>query len=224
MTNPEQYDESQLDVSQQVLCVVDHDGRLSDIGAGGHELLGWGPASRGTPVQDLVDPRDAPRLMTALTHSGADRRTAILDLRVRGRSGGWIRVRCQVSPFHDSEPPRYAMAIRLSPTDAEPARERASRFEGHLWRIALEVQAARIGDRSSLREAWWADPAVAELSERQADILRRLVQGERVPAIAAELSVTESTVRNHLSGIYQKFGVHSQSALMSRLMRGDADH
>ncbi|MCW2573455.1 MAG: Response regulator containing a CheY-like receiver domain and an DNA-binding domain [Frankiales bacterium] len=213
-----------LDASDQLLCLVDHDGRLADIGAGADELLGWEATHRGTPIQDGVHPEDAPRLMLALGHSWSDRRTAVLELRMRGRTGDWDRVRCQISPLGEHDPPRYAMAIRLSEMDEETTADRATRFEGHLWRIALELQAARIGDRSSLRDAWWADPAVAGLSERQADILRRVVRGERVADIAQELVITESTVRNHLSGIYEKFGVHSQAALMSRLMRGGVEH
>jgi DNA-binding NarL/FixJ family response regulator len=59
---------------------------------------------------------------------------------------------------------------------------------------------------------------VAELSERQAEILRRVVVGERIGDMAEDLSVTESTIRNHLSSIYLKFGVHSQAELLSRLM------
>jgi DNA-binding CsgD family transcriptional regulator len=202
--------------------VVDSTGRLADIGAGADELLGWEPSRRGSPILDTVHPDDAPRLMVALGHSAADRRAAVLDLRMRGRTGEWDRVRCQVSPLADREPPRYALAIRLSSTDREASAERAARFEGHLWRIALEVQAARIGDRASLRDAWWTAPEVAGLTERQADILRRVVQGDQVAAIARDLTIAESTVRNHLYGIYQKFGVHSQTALMARLTHRDS--
>jgi DNA-binding CsgD family transcriptional regulator len=118
---------------------------------------------------------------------------------------------------------RHAIAIRLPYVGVEPADDRASRLEGHLWRIALEVQAAGLGGRPGHHEQWWAEPELAELSERQAEILRRTVRGERVSDIARELVVTESTVRNHLSGIYRKFGVHSQTALMLRLMPRAAD-
>jgi DNA-binding NarL/FixJ family response regulator len=58
------------------------------------------------------------------------------------------------------------------------------------------------------------------LSERQSEILRRLISGERVPAMARSLFLSESTVRNHLSAIYRKVGVHSQSELMRRLIGG----
>ena len=102
-------------------------------------------------------------------------------------------------------------------------RERATALEGHLWRIAMEVQAANIGHRPGLSDAWWNDPALRGLSERQAEIVRRGVRGERAATIARDLFVSESTVRNHLSAIYRKVGVHSQSELIARLMSGAAD-
>jgi len=91
-----------------------------------------------------------------------------------------------------------------------------ARLERHLWRIALEVQAAgifatRTGDV-------WMEPALRELSPRQSEVLRRLLRGERVRIIARELCVSHSTVRNHLSTIYRKLGVHSQPELLARMM------
>jgi DNA-binding NarL/FixJ family response regulator len=53
------------------------------------------------------------------------------------------------------------------------------------------------------------------LSERQSQVLGRLISGERVSTIARSLFVSESTVRNHLSAIYRKAGVHSQSELLA---------
>jgi DNA-binding NarL/FixJ family response regulator len=55
---------------------------------------------------------------------------------------------------------------------------------------------------------------VEQLSCRQIEIVKRLVGGERVPAIARELYLSPSTVRNHLSVIYQRLGVHSQEELL----------
>jgi PAS domain S-box-containing protein len=209
------------DDSHQLLFVVDHAGRLLDVDAGGRELLGWEAARRGAPLMDAVHPEDQPRLMQVLDESAAHRRPAVLVMRVRGADGQWARVRSQLSPLTDHNPPRYAMAISVIAPEAEASDDRAARYERHLWRIALEVQTARIGDRTSRQESWWTDPALAGLSERQGEILRRVAQGDEVAAIARELVISESTVRNHLSGIYQKFGVHSRAALVSRLMRGD---
>ena len=50
-------------------------------------------------------------------------------------------------------------------------------------------------------------------------MLTRLLDGQRISAIAADLYASPSTVRNHLSSIYAKLGVHSQVDLI-RLVRG----
>lgn len=64
-----------------------------------------------------------------------------------------------------------------------------------------------------------ASDLVGELSPRQIDIVRRLVSGQRVPAIARELYVSQSTVRNHLSAIFHRFGVCSQQELCDAVTR-----
>lgn len=58
-----------------------------------------------------------------------------------------------------------------------------------------------------------------DFSERQLEIMERLVRGERVPTIARGLYLSQSTVRNHLSAIFRKFGVHSQEELLGTLRR-----
>jgi two-component system response regulator DevR len=61
-------------------------------------------------------------------------------------------------------------------------------------------------------------PALSQLTSREREVLARLLDGERVHTIADELFVNPSTVRNHLSSIFKKVGVHSQAALI-RLLR-----
>jgi DNA-binding CsgD family transcriptional regulator len=41
-----------------------------------------------------------------------------------------------------------------------------------------------------------------------------------VPAVARDLYVSQSTVRNHLSAIFHLFGVHSQAELLALLRAG----
>jgi DNA-binding NarL/FixJ family response regulator len=62
-------------------------------------------------------------------------------------------------------------------------------------------------------------PALSELSRRQWDVVSRLARGERVSTIATELYLSQSTVRNHLSAIFRKVGVHSQRELLALLRR-----
>jgi len=96
---------------------------------------------------------------------------------------------------------------------------REAELESHLWRIAAEVESSgillRVGRDPVLGLA--RSEAAAGLSPRQWDILRRLVNGDRVPTIAAELFLSPSTVRGHLSAIFDRFDVHSQAELLARL-------
>jgi len=55
------------------------------------------------------------------------------------------------------------------------------------------------------------------LSPREVDIVARILRCERVPTIARSLYLSASTVRNHLSSIYRKVGVHSQVELIEAL-------
>lgn len=215
--------DDQRDTSRLVLGIVDESGRLAAFSANAAELLGWDEGHRDTPLQDWVHAEDVPVVATALASSPPIGSPMTVSARIQGRDGQWIPVECLVSPLVARIPSRHAIAIRLPYVGIEPANDRASRLEGHLWRIAREVQAAGLGGQPGRHEPWWAQPELAELSERQADILRRTVRGERVQDIARELVITESTVRNHLSGVYRKFGVHSQTQLMLRLMPPTVD-
>ena len=101
---------------------------------------------------------------------------------------------------------------------------REARLEEHLQRIAAEIEASgtlvRAASLSGVSLARL--PEVSTLSPRQWEVLRRLALGQRVVTIAAELFVSQSTVRNHLSALFDRFGVHSQAELLERLSQTDA--
>lgn len=56
--------------------------------------------------------------------------------------------------------------------------------------------------------------AMHRLSSRERQIVLRLVGGDRVPLIARDLFLSQSTVRNQLSAAYRKLGVSSQQELI----------
>lgn len=61
----------------------------------------------------------------------------------------------------------------------------------------------------------------SELSVRELDVLRLLVGGRRNRAIAAELAITEGTVKLHVSSILNKLGVTDRTeAVTVALQRG----
>jgi len=104
------------------------------------------------------------------------------------------------------------------------ATPRELEFEAHLRRIAIEIEASGILARSgSIPEVALARLAeTSMLTPRQREVLRRLVAGQRVRTIASELFVSQSTIRNHLSAVFEHFGVHSQGELLERVSETDA--
>ncbi len=62
----------------------------------------------------------------------------------------------------------------------------------------------------ALAQATRAESAESLLSEREVEILRLAKRGLPNPQIAQSLHISPGTVRNHLSAIYRKLGVHSR--------------
>jgi DNA-binding CsgD family transcriptional regulator/PAS domain-containing protein len=65
---------------------------------------------------------------------------------------------------------------------------------------------------------------LSRLSAREAEIVARLLAGDRVPTIAKMLFLSQSTVRNHLSSVFGKLNVRSQQELVHLLRRPDEGH
>jgi two-component system response regulator DesR len=62
----------------------------------------------------------------------------------------------------------------------------------------------------ALAQATRADGTEQTLSEREVEILRLAKRGLPNPQIAQALHISPGTVRNHLSAVYRKLGVHSR--------------
>src|SRR4051794_32642337 len=177
-----------------IYCLVDQSARVIDVSSNTHILLGWNEDQRQSALDEWVHPRDVRTVQETLASASGGDPTPSVGVRIRGHADEWIRARLVVNPPMAREPALYVIAIHLLDFATEPADLRALRLEGHLWRIALEVQAAGLGGQPGHHETWWADPELAGLSARQAEILRRIVRGERPHDIARELVITESTV------------------------------
>jgi DNA-binding NarL/FixJ family response regulator len=95
--------------------------------------------------------------------------------------------------------------------------DRVAELEARLRRIAAELRAAGIMDDVVSAKPASDLPHFAELTCRQREILIRLLNAQRVSLIASELYLSPSTVRNHLTTIFSKFGVHSQAELLAVL-------
>lgn len=61
------------------------------------------------------------------------------------------------------------------------------------------------------RPLWPGDEtALAPLTRRELEVLRRMAQGANTKTMAASLHISPATVRNHVQNILEKLGVHSR--------------
>jgi DNA-binding CsgD family transcriptional regulator len=95
--------------------------------------------------------------------------------------------------------------------------DRAARLEAHLLRIANELHAAGLLSRIGQLPVNASNPRLSLLTSREWAVLTRLLDGQRAADIAADLVVSQSTVRNHLSSIYAKLRVTGQVDLIRTL-------
>jgi DNA-binding CsgD family transcriptional regulator len=59
-------------------------------------------------------------------------------------------------------------------------------------------------------------PPVADLTARELDVLRAILEDKKRKEIATELYVTEHTVKKHTANIFSKLGVSSRAELFAR--------
>ncbi|MFI8344679.1 response regulator [Streptomyces sp. NPDC085639] len=65
--------------------------------------------------------------------------------------------------------------------------------------------------RTPARPRSWAAPAPLELTPRELEIWRLMATGRGNAEIAAELDISVSTVKNHITGIFGKLGVRDRA-------------
>jgi len=58
----------------------------------------------------------------------------------------------------------------------------------------------------------------ASLSDREVEVLRLMAKGSANKQIAAELSITESTVKTHVANIFQKLEVNHRTEAVTKAM------
>jgi PAS domain S-box-containing protein len=190
-------------------------------------------ANYGWAWLSLVHPDDAQEARRAWDHAVLTASTYESEYRIRRADGEfrWHSVRAVPFRGADGEIVRWIGTAtdiddhrhtvdQLSDARRQVAEAMAllETLKLRLRRIGAEVLAAGLLDIDGFPAA--GDfPELGRLNSRQWEILSRLLRGDRVATIAAALYVSPSTVRNHLSAIFRKFGVHSQLELLHLLRR-----
>ena len=207
---------------------VDRDWRIARLSSDVKGLLGYDPNTIiGTPFTHWVHPGDVGNLLIGIGRALEDDAAVTVRVRVQHADKSWCPMVAAIIPLIGSQPePEFAFIVRpvdeadiTMPKGSGSSSERVAALEHRLRRIAMELEAAGIAQRVRRLPDLTRLPEVSELSTRQLEVLTRLLDGQRVPTIAAEMFVSPSTIRNHLAAIYRKVGVHSQAELLAHVRR-----
>lgn len=146
----------------------------------------------------------------------------ILDVRMKGISGLALQEYLSKQPL---APPiimitghgDIAMAVRAVQTGALDFIEKPFNDQALLESIhrALEQDAKKRGQAMAQEEL---KRRLAQLTQREKEVLSQVVAGKRNKIIAAELHITQSTVEAHRSRVMEKMQAKSLSDLMRMVL------
>jgi LuxR family maltose regulon positive regulatory protein len=148
---------------------------------------------------------------TALQASGYhDEALAVLDDTLsQGRSEGYVRV------FADEGPPMAALFRSLIGARRRGRRGRRGRISraqrDHLSRVMRALVPA-----DDEKQRYAVRGLVDPLTERELEVLSKIMEGMRNQEIADELVVTLETVKKHVSHIFEKLGVSNRTEAVNK--------
>jgi DNA-binding CsgD family transcriptional regulator len=199
-----------------VIGTVDDEWRIDRISADAQELLETAPADLyGKSVLSLVHPGDLGTVLTGLGEALETQSGVSIRVRVWNAQRRWLWCRAKVTPL--GERPGFGFVLSPMSIDLAPA-DRLEDLEHRLARIAHEVHAAGAMRGAGTLPAFADVPDLGKLTTREWQIVMRLRAGDRIEQVARSLHLSPSTVRNHLTAIYRKLGVHGQSELLVLLL------
>jgi DNA-binding CsgD family transcriptional regulator len=183
------------------------------IGYDSLELLGHS-------VLELVSVDDVARWLAAIAQATMARGGVTMEIHARHSSGSPLA--CDAFILAMVPMPSCGFVLMPHPAGADlTARTHVGQDLSRLYR---DVQALTLSGDLAAATIQRRMPEVSLLSARELEIVSRLLRGDRVPAIARGLFVSQSTVRNHLAHVYTKLGVGSQQELIDLFRHGEADH
>jgi two-component system, LuxR family, response regulator FixJ len=158
-----------------------------------------------------------------LQHFRADQRGClVLDVRMRGMSGLELQAHLQQVSNHPpivmiSAHGDVPMAVRALQAGAIDFLEKPFNDQALLDSVhrAMQQDALRRGEATRIAEI---KERIARLTPREAEVMRRVVDGQRNKVIALEMNITQSTVEAHRSRVMEKMAAKTLSELMRMLV------
>lgn len=165
---------------------------------------------RAEPLYSWMHPSDAEVFRGAMRRSHAEGAPQVATVRLRTGDGSWAPFRIIVKVGDVTLGSRLGVAFLPLDGCEEDGESGVDALVG-------EIRALDLVDAMTYLPAAAELPALLEnLTERELEIVARLLRGDRAPTIARALYLAPSTVRNHLTSVFRKLGVHSQQELISR--------
>ncbi|CAA9571925.1 MAG: hypothetical protein AVDCRST_MAG86-1838 [uncultured Truepera sp.] len=151
-------------------------------------------------------PEDQRKLREALQGGSGFRN---LELRLRGKEGGGYTVLMSAESIQLNSDQGY-LKMFYDITERKRTEDQLMNaiqdvMNDTSWfsqRVMEQLTNVRLGEQSPAQ--------VVDLSKREREVLERLSRGANNEAIAADLGIATQTVRNYISAIYDKLGVHSR--------------
>ncbi|MGI8665254.1 MAG: helix-turn-helix transcriptional regulator [Jatrophihabitans sp.] len=167
----------------------------------------------GRSLISLVSAGDVANCLAALSEASHRQHgvTLYLDIRVAPETA--VGRGCEVLILPLQPAPSCAFVF-LPSTVALPRARISDDLSEILLRLGRGAEVAQVARALTRALTEKNLPGISRLTTRQLEILTRLLEGDRPPAIATKLFLTQSTVRNHLATVYTKLGVSSQQELL----------
>ena len=183
-------------------------------------FLGYTPEDvLGQSLLSLVSAEDMPKWLLAIAQTTIADGGVTLNVQARPADGPAQLCDAFLLAMFPAPSCAFALMPRRAGSESGAGKrgvvEQLSRLNRGARAVSLSVDLAT----SNLHRV----PGIEQLSPRELDIVRRLVAGDRVPAIAKALFLSQSTIRNHLARVYRKLGVGSQQGIIDLLRRSEAD-
>lgn len=169
----------------------------------------------GRSLTDLIAEADAAACLTALREASASECGVTLTAEVRFPDDDITRLPlgCEllILPLQPSPSCAFVFLPMPKGVSGVATSDELSDILARLGRGAEIAQLAR-GVLSGTTER--DVPGLGLLTTRELEIVGRLLDGDRPPAIATRLFLTQSTVRNHLASVFAKLRVNSQQEVL----------
>jgi DNA-binding CsgD family transcriptional regulator/PAS domain-containing protein len=198
-----------------VIGTADENLLIDRVSSDVESLLGQTPEEiLGQSLLSLVTMEDVPKWLAAIAQATIARAGVTMSVHARSTTGA--RLLCDALVLSMLPPPSCAFVFMPRSSSSETP-DRRSDVREQLARLSRGIHAVNLSADLTAMPALRRVPGLAQLSARELEIVSRLLAGDRVPAIARSVFLSQSTVRNHLARVYRKVGVRSQQELIDLL-------